>query len=149
MVTNYYTLNEVLMASSTGYTDFVNCLKNYSNLVDLPKYIYASYQDWYALIFEGEDSESSGAKYNQAARLEAWLNEKAHYWQDYIERQKGLSGKQSSTSKYLDTPETTSDYSGDTHITNITKAEVEKDNTEGLNALRPYYEILMREFRKI
>lgn len=150
MKTSYYTLNEVLNVTSALYEEFINCLKDYTNLKTLPQYIYDTYQDWYALIYDGEDNETAvkAAEIAQLGRLEIWLRRKAIYWNDYISRQAAISGKTSSLQRYVDTPETAEDYSGDTHITNVTKSETSTDNTVGLNTLKPYYDMMMYEFRK-
>ena len=94
------------------------------------------------------DAQISAEKINQATRWTSYLRTKAIYWNDYIDRQKGFSGKQESISKFLDTPETEADYSGDSHITNISKSTTEADNALGLETLRPVIEMLVRDFRK-
>lgn len=143
----FYTLNEMLV-SAASYKSFIECLNDYEALKNVPTLIYAAYQDWYG-IWVDEDVENYIAEmYNRVSKMQAWLRLKAVYLNDYITRQSGFTGKQGTTSKYLDTPETEADYSGETHITNLTKTETSGDNALGLETLRPIVESLVDEFRK-
>lgn len=147
MELTFYAMNEVI-GGRINY--FVKALDDYPNLKDVPTKIIANYQDWYGLWLDSSltEAEVEAEKINQTGKMTAWLITKAIYWNDYIERQSKFSGKQESTSKFLDTPETETDYSGDTHVTNITKSTTEQDNALGLETLRPVIEMLVQEFRK-
>ena len=144
----FYTLDEIL-AKSNKSTEFTNCLSSYTNLSSVTQTIIGNYCDWYGLWTEETDETKIKAEcISMVTRWSSYLKEKAIYWNDYIDRQKGFTGKQESTSKFLDTPETETDYSGDTHITNLTKSTTETDNALGLETLRPVIEMLVEQFRK-
>lgn len=150
MELTFYTLDEVLGAG-TAYTTFRTCLDDYANVKPVIEKIIGNYGDWYGLwldVTDWPDAKITAEKINQVTRWTSWLRTKAIYWNDYISRQSTFSGKQESTSKFLDTPETETDYSGDTHVTNITKSTTETDNALGLETLRPVIEMLVEQFRK-
>ena len=146
----FYTMDEVIAkAGTTYYNSFNQALMNYANLSNVPTLIASNYSDWYGLWTDETDEAKVKAEcINQVTRWTSYLKTKAIYWNDYIDRQKGFTGKQESISKYLDTPETETDYSGDTHITNISKSTTEQDNALGLQTLRPVIEMMVNEFRK-
>lgn len=144
----FYTFNEMLASGSTSYKDFIACLNDYNALKNVPTLIYGAYQDWYGIWVDEESENHIADMYNRLAKMQAWLRLKAVYLSDYITRQSGFTGTQSSTNKFLDTPETETDYSGETHITNLTKTETSGDNALGLETLRPIVESLVAEFRK-
>ena len=144
----FYTLDEVL-AKSNKETYFTDCLKDYANTTLVTARILSLYGDWYGLWTEETDETKIKAEcISMVTRWTSYLRTKAIYWNDYIDRQKGFTGKQESTSKFLDTPETEGDYSGDTHITNISKSTTEQDNALGLETLRPVIEMMVEQFRK-
>ena len=144
----FYTLDEVL-AYGSNMTTFKESTSDYPNLKDLPTFIIANYSDWFGLwTEETEEAKISAEKVTMTSRWTAWLKTKGLYWDDYISRQSSFSGKQESISKFLDTPETETDYSGDTHITNISKSTTEQDNALGLQTLRPVIEMMVNDFRK-
>ena len=145
----FYTMDEVL-AVGTNLQIFKNCLVEYPNASLCLDEIIGNYGDWFGLWLDESltEAEVKAAKISQVTRWTAYLRTKARYWQDYITRQKAFTGKQESTSKFLDTPETETDYSGDTHITNISKSTTEQDNALGLETLRPVIEMLVNDFRK-
>lgn len=144
----FYTLDEVL-AYGSNMSTFKESTSDYTNLKDLPTFIIANYSDWFGLwTEETEEAKISAEKVTMTSRWTAWLKTKGLYWDDYIARQAKLTGKTESVSKFLDTPETATDYTGDSHITNVTKTETTADNTVGLDALRPFYEAIVHEFRK-
>jgi hypothetical protein len=146
----FYTLDEVLAAGS-AYSAFRTCLDSYPNVKPCLELIIANYGDWFGLWLDTTDmtdAQITAEKINQGTRWTSWLKTNAIYWNDYISRQSNFTGKQESTSKFLDTPETEADYSGDTHITNITKSTTETDNALGLETLRPVIETMVNQFRK-
>jgi hypothetical protein len=145
---SFYTLDEVL-AYGSNMSTFKESTSDYPNLKDLPTFIIANYSDWFGLwTEETEEAKINAEKVTMTSRWTAWLKTKGLYLDDYISRQSKFSGETTSTNKFLDTPETATDYSGDTHITNITKTETQSDNQLGLDALRPFYEAIVHEFRK-
>ena len=144
----FYTLDEVL-AYGSNMTTFKESTSDYPNLKDLPTFIIANYSDWFGLwTEETEEAKISAEKVTMTSRWTAWLKTKGLYWDDYISRQSKFSGKTESVSKFIDTPETATDYTGDAHTTNVTKSTTEQDNALGLDSLRPFYEALISEFRK-
>ncbi len=145
----FYTMNEVLSKASASAT-FVSCLYDYDNLQNVPEMILANCQDWYGLWVDSDSTETALEIecINIISMWTAWLRMKAVYLNDYITRQSGLTGTTTSIGKFLDTPETESDYSGDTHITSINKSETTADNVAGLEALRPIVESLVSDFRR-
>ncbi len=147
----FYTMNEMFSNPRDCSSDsrFRNCLNDYPNLKDAPALILSNYQDWYGNWTEEEDSTKVMQEhYNQLSRMISWLQTKAIYLNEYITRQSALKGTTTTTAKFLDTPETASDYSGDTHITNINKSETTADNVAGLETLRPIVESLVNDFRR-
>ena len=146
----FYTMDEVLAAGS-AYSTFRTCLDDYANVKPAIERIIGNYGDWFGLwldVTDMPDAQITAAKISQVTRWTSWLRTKAIYWNDYVARQVGFTGKQESTSKFLDTPETETDYSGDTHITNLTKSTTETDNALGLETLRPVIEMMVEQFRK-
>lgn len=137
-----------------------------------------------------EDDVSSAACSNLKSEMENWLIGRARFYADRIEAlanvkidhtlvsttNKGWDynkitdeGTSGNTQKYLDTPETEADYSGDTHITNLTKNDGSSSNThiaDGKNEItgsvnttggnsaawfdriQPFIQALVEEFRK-
>ena len=144
----FYTLDEVL-AKSDKETSFRDCLKDYANVTLVTARIIGMYGDWFGLWTEETDETKVKAEcISMVSRWTSYLRTKAIYWNDYVSRQSNFTGKQESTSKFLDTPETETDYSGDTHITNLTKSTTETDNALGLETLRPVIEMMVEQFRK-
>ena len=146
----FYTMDEVLAAGS-AYSTFRTCLDDYANVKPAIEKIIGNYGDWFGLWLDTTDmtdAQINAEKINQATRWTSYLRTKALYWNDYVSRQSSFTGKQESTSKFLDTPETETDYSGYTHITNITKSTTEQDNALGLQTLRPVIEMMVNDFRK-
>ena len=144
----FYTMDEVLAKSSMS-TTFNQCLASFANLTNVTTTLTGNYSDWYGLwTQETDDAKVKAECISMVTRWTSWLKMKAIYWNDYMTRQKAFSGKNESISKYLDTPETSDDYSGDSHITNISKSETSQDNQLGFDALRPVEEMLVKEFRK-
>ena len=144
----FYTLDEVL-AKSDKETSFRDCLNDYANVTLVTARVISMYGDWFGLWTEETDETKVKAEcISMVTRWTSYLRTKAIYWNDYVTRQVGFTGKQESTSKFLDTPETESDYSGDTHITNLTKSTTETDNALGLETLRPVIEMMVEQFRK-
>lgn len=148
MELTFYTLDEVL-AKADKSSDFIWCLKG-TDLQNVPAGVIESYSNWYGLWLDSglTDAEVKAECINQVVSWIAYVQKKALYWLEYIKRQKAFTGKQESTSKFLDTPETETDYSGDTHVTNITKSTTEQDNALGLETLKPVAEMLVEQFRK-
>ena len=107
-----------------------------------------------------EDGEiSSAACLSLKAEIENWLIGRAAYYADKVAANELAkydtvvtstnntgwdynktedNGTNGNTQKYLDTPETEADYTGDTHITNLTKNDGTSSNTrtsDGKNGL--------------
>ena len=144
----FYTMDEVL-AKSDKETSFRDCLTEYANVKLVTARIISLYGDWFGLWTEETDEAKVKAEcISMVTRWTSYLRTNAIYWNDYISRQSNFTGKQESTSKFLDTPETEADYSGDTHITNLTKSTTETDNALGLETLRPVIETMVNQFRK-
>ena len=147
----FYTLDEVL-AAGTNLTNFKGCLANYAKVSPALDLIIANYSDWFGLWLEAggmTEMEIIAEKINQCTRWTAWLKTKAIYWDDYLTRQSGFTGKQESVNRFLDTPETATDYTGqDTHVTNISRSETSSDNHLGLETLKPVIDLLVQDFRK-
>lgn len=137
-----------------------------------------------------EDDISAAACLNLKAEIENWLIGRAAFYANRIEALYNLrydkttvstnntgwdynkstnEGTSGNTQKYLDTPETETDYTGDTHITNLTKTDGSNSNTsisDGKNGLtgsvttsggvsaawfdriQPFVQALVEEFRK-
>ena len=143
---NYYTLLEVLSTSGM-YDTFENILKE-TALEYVPTMLEANYGDWFGLWTEETDSAKVKAEcINTASKWCAYLKLKSEYILKYMDIQSGISGKSTNLRHYINTPETESDYSGDTHISDVTKVTTESDNIYGLQYLKPCMEQLITQFR--
>lgn len=97
-----------------------------------------------------DDEITSAACQDLKAEIENWLIGRAAYYANKVEAVYNLrydkslvstnndnwdynkttnEGTSGNTQKYLDTPETEADYTGDTHITNLTKNDGTSSNT--------------------
>ena len=143
-----YSMDEVI--AKAGYTWNQTMLADYPNIKQLPNMIVGNYGGWMGIWVEDglTDAEIKAKCYSQCTLWNAWLIKKAEYWNDWFGRQKAIAGKTKTKGKFLDTPETEADYSGDSHITNVNVTETEGDNVAGMDRLRPVLETLVEEFRK-
>lgn len=143
-----YTLDEVLAKGDSSGT-FKSCLSGTANLTGLATHIIAMHGDWIGMATsETDEAKVKASAITMVSRWTSWLKLKAVYWDDYISRQAALSGKTEGVTKFVDTPETETDYSGETHTTNVTRTESSSDNIAGIDRLAPFVETLVRDFRK-
>lgn len=149
---NFLDINSILYFSDME-SDFKNCLNSYSNLTGVPTKIIAGYQTWIGLEI---DDETIKTKLDTKLACQsivyswiAWLQLNAQELDERISLYKAVTGEESQLSKFIDTPETESDYSGDTHTTTVTKnVRTVDSNAAKLDLLKPWIKDLVERFRK-
>lgn len=139
-----------IMSVKDNEKNFKNCLNDYPLLSNIPSLIIANYDSWFGLWTKNIVSVAIEIEcVNKVTDWIAWLQTRAIYAQEYLTRQQGFTGVSETLTKFVDTPETSSDYTGDAHTTNVTKASTSQDNIASLNALRPIIETIIHDFRKV
>lgn len=149
---NFADMNFILTYSEMEY-DFKNCLSSYSNLTGIPTKIIANYQTWIGLEM---DDETIKTKLDTKLACQsivyswiAWLQLNAQELDERISLYKAVTGEESQLSKFIDTPETEADYSGDSHTTTVTKNVRTVDSSAAkMDLLKPWIKDFVERFRK-
>lgn len=149
---NFLDMNSILMWSEME-SDFKNCLNSYPNLTSVTTKIIASYQTWFGLEASDETMktklDTSIACKSIVYSWIAWLQLNAQELDERISLYKAVTGEESTLSKFIDTPETEADYSGDSHTTTVTKnVRTVDSNAAKMDLLKPWIKDFVERFRK-
>lgn len=146
------TLHEICDLRESAKDMFAHCLDETTNFKDIPTEILNAYPEFIAFFetYEAEPAEEQVLtdivqlfrSMSESLKLDALDKD------DYINHLSEIKGKSTSVSKYIDTPETEADYSGDAHTTNITKSEQQSDNIAYMQLLKPLRKDLIDKFRR-
>lgn len=149
---NFLDMNSILSFSEME-SAFNTCLSSYSNLTDVPKRIIANYQTWLGIELTDEQFSTKATTKAHCQSIVyswiAWLQLNAQELDERISLYKAVTGEESQLSKFIDTPETEADYSGDSHTTTVTKNTRTVDsNAAKMELLKPWIKDFVERFRK-
>lgn len=146
----FYTVNETIAHAvlvDSGIHDAWYATLSDTPLSNVPALIEDLYgTSWYGVYIADEVSNDFCAQI--VYEWIAWLRVHSKFYAQYLEKQGNISNTVTSLNKYVDTPETALDYSGEEHTTNVTRVEhTDNSNTASLSTLRDYELQLIKQFR--